>query len=123
MLANQLVGLITSAVAILMVQTAWIASLSTAQIEKVDGALRGVSSFVGAPEILADGVSEIFYALATSNSITGGLVAIFAMGVTIYMIVKGVAEGKRAKVGSSSNDNVPGKVRTSDKGNKGREVA
>lgn len=94
-LADRLVQLITSAVSLLMLQTAMIASISTPQIETAQQTIEEFGSITNVPTEMSNWFSELFQALATSNSITGGIVAIFTSGVIVYMIVKGTLEKKK----------------------------
>ena len=94
-LADRLVALTTSVVAVLMLQTSLIASITTPQIEKVKGYIEEFGSFTRIPEEISGWFEDLFQKLATSNSITGAIVAIFTSGVTVYMIVRGTVERKK----------------------------
>ena len=94
-LADRLVALTTSVVAVLMLQTSLIASISTPQIEAVKGYIEEFGSFARIPEEISGWFEDLFQRLATSNSITGVIVAIFTSGITVYMIVRGTVERKK----------------------------
>lgn len=97
MLADRLVQLITAAVSILILQTSMIASISTPEIETATSYLEEFGSIAMVPEEILGWFTDLFQKLATSNSITGALVAVFSSGMTVYMIVKGTVEGKKQK--------------------------
>lgn len=94
-LADRLVNLTTAVASVLMLQTSLIASITTPQIEKVKGYIEEFGSFANIPEQIAGWFTDLFQGLATSNTITGAIVAIFTSGITIYMIIRGTAEGKK----------------------------
>jgi hypothetical protein len=82
-------------VAVLMLQTSLIASITTPQIESVKGYIEEFGSFARIPEEISGWFTDLFQKLATSNSITGAIVAIFTSGITVYMIVRGTVERKK----------------------------
>ena len=94
-LADRLVALTTSVVAVLMLQTSLIASITTPQIETVKGYIEEFGSFAMIPEEISKWFVELFQKLATSNSITGAIVALFTSGITVYMIIRGTVERKK----------------------------
>ena len=94
-LADRLVALTTSVVAVLMLQTSLIASITTPQIETVKGYIEEFGSFALIPEEISVWFEDLFQKLATSNSITGAIVAIFTSGITVYMIIRGTVERKK----------------------------
>ena len=94
-LADRLVALTTSVVAVLMLQTSLIASITTPQIETMKGYIEEFGSFTRIPEEISGWFEDLFQRLATSNSITGVIVAIFTSGITVYMIVRGTVERKK----------------------------
>lgn len=94
-IASRLVQLVTSAVSILMLQTAMVASITTAEIEKGRETIEEIGSATNIPTEITTLTSNLFQDLATSNAITGALVAIFAGGVTLYMIIRGTIEKKK----------------------------
>lgn len=94
-LADRLVALTTSVVAVLMLQTSLIASITTPQIETVKGYIEEFGSIALIPEEISVWFEDLFQKLATSNSITGAIVAIFTSGITVYMIVRGTVERKK----------------------------
>ena len=96
-LADRLVNLTTSVVAVLMLQTSLIASISTPQIEKAKGYIEEFGSFAKIPEEISGWFTDLFQRLATSNTITGSVVAVFTSGITVYMIVRGTREGKKVE--------------------------
>lgn len=96
-LADRLVQLTTSIVSVLMLQTALIASISTPQIETAKSYIERFGSMAYVPEEISEVLTDIFQRLATSNSITGVLVAIFTIGLTAYIIIRGTVEGKRTE--------------------------
>lgn len=89
--------LIGAAVSVLMLQTAMIASYSTQVIEKAERALSRVSDVVGTPTEVNDVVNTMIQTFVVSNRITGIMVAIMVLTITIYMITKGTKEYKREK--------------------------
>lgn len=102
-LADRLVNLTTSVVAVLILQTSLIASISTPQIEKVKGYIDEFGSFANIPQTISGWFTDLFQRLATSNSITGVIVAVFTSGMTVYMIIRGTVEGKRLEKNVSSS--------------------
>ena len=96
-LADRLVNLTTAVASVLMLQTSLIASITTPQIEKVKGYIEEFGSFANIPEQIAGWFTDLFQGLATSNAITGAVVAVFTSGVTVYMIVRGVIEEKKLR--------------------------
>ena len=94
-LADRLVALTTSVVAVLMLQTSLIASITTPQIETVKGYIEEFGSIALIPEEISVWFEDLFQKLATSNSITGAIVAVFASGITVYMIIRGTVERKQ----------------------------
>lgn len=72
-----------------------IASISTPQINSITGAIEEFGSVTKAPDWVSEWLAGTFRTLATTNNITGMLVAIFAVTVTLYMIIRGTKEGKR----------------------------
>lgn len=101
-LADRLVGLITAAVAVLMLQTSLIASISGADFEKGKEQLEEFSSLTHAPDEMTELLSATAQELATSNTITGIAVVIFASGVTGYLIVRGIVEDKKISSAAKS---------------------
>ena len=94
-IASRLVQLVKSAVSILMLQTAMIASITTAEIEKAKETIEQVGSATNAPNEITVLTTNLFQDLATSNAITGGIVALLAGAVTLYMIIRGTIEKKK----------------------------
>ena len=94
-LADRLVALTASVAAVLMLQASLIASITTPQIESVKGYIEEFGSFARIPEEISGWFTDLFQKLATSNSITGAIVAIFTSGITVYMIVRGTVERKK----------------------------
>ena len=105
-LADRLVNLTTAAVSVLMLQTSLIASISTPQIETVKGYIEQFGSFANIPETISGWFTDLFQRLATSNSITGSIVAIFTSGITVYMIIRGTVERKKLEKSASSEKKV-----------------
>ena len=101
-LADRLVNLTTAAASVLMLQTSLIAGITTPQIEKVKGYIEEFGSFANIPERISGWFTSLFQSLATSNSITGAIVAIFTSGITVYMIIRGTTEGKKLEKKSYS---------------------
>lgn len=96
-LADRLVQLITATVSILILQTSLIASITTPEIETATSYIEEFGSIAMVPEEISGWFTDLFQKLATSNSITGVLVGVFSSGMTVYMIAKGTAEGKKQK--------------------------
>ena len=94
-LADRLVNLTTAVASVLMLQTSLIASITTPQIEKVKGYIEEFGSFANIPEQISWWFTNLFQRLATSNTITGTVVAVFTGGITVYMIIRGTREGKK----------------------------
>lgn len=95
-IASRLVQLITSAVSILMLQTALVASITTTEIEKAEEAINEINTAANVPTEITVITTELFQNLATTNAITGGIVAVFAGLVTLYMIIRGTIEKKKS---------------------------
>lgn len=95
-LAENAVQLIGAVVSVLMLQTAMIASYGTQVIEKAKAALSQVDEVAVLDEIrpLVDDLIETF---VVSNRITGILVLVAVITITVYMIAKGSIEYKKAK--------------------------
>ena len=94
-IASRLVQLVTSVVSILMLQTALIASITTTEIEKAKETIEQVGTATNVPTEITTLTTNLFQDLATSNAITGGIVAVFAGLVTLYMIIRGTIEKKK----------------------------
>ena len=90
----QLIGAVVS---VLMLQTAMIASYSTQVVEKTERVLSQVSDVVGTPTEVNDAVNTVIQTFVVSNRITGIMVAIMVLSITIYMIVKGSREYKKSE--------------------------
>ena len=95
MLADRLVQLTTAIVSVLMLQTSFIASISTPQIETMKGYIEEFGSLAFVPDKIATLFTNLFQSLALSNIITGVFVAVFSSWLTVYMIIRGTVEGKR----------------------------
>lgn len=95
-LAGNAVQLIGAVVSVLMLQTAMIASYGTQVIEETKATLAQMGDVVVLDEIslLADDLVETFVA---SNRITGMIVLVAVVVITVYMIVKGSLEYRKAK--------------------------
>lgn len=94
-LAENNVQLIGAAVSVLMLQTAMIASYGTQVIEEAKQALGQVGGAVSIPagaEKMADEIIQVF---VVSNRVTGVLVIIAVLAITVYMIVKGSREYRK----------------------------
>ncbi|MBR3052262.1 hypothetical protein IKG60_01415 [Candidatus Saccharibacteria bacterium] len=93
-LADRLVGLITAAVSVLMLQTSLVASVNGNEIEKGREYIEQFGAVARVPAEMTEILSETTQELATSNTVTGVLVVVFAGGVTWYMIIRGAIEEK-----------------------------
>lgn len=94
-LASRLVQLIASVVSVLMLQTAIIASVTSDQIIAAQNTIEQFNSLAHLPPEVLELSIESFQELATSNIITGTIVAIFVISTTLYMIIKGTIEKKK----------------------------
>lgn len=94
-LADRLVGLITAAVAVLMLQTSLVASINGTELEKGREYIEQFNAVTNAPAEMTEILSETTRELATSNTVTGILVVLFAGGITWYMIIRGAVEGRK----------------------------
>lgn len=94
-LAENNVQLIGAVVSILMLQTAMIASYGTQVIKEAKQALGQVGGVVSIPagaEKMADEIIQVF---VVSNRVTGVLVIIAVLAITVYMVVKGSREYRK----------------------------
>lgn len=94
-MAENSIQLIGATVSILMLQTAMIASYGAQAIEEAKNTLEQMSGIVNTSvemERTVDGLIQIF---VTSNRITGVLVIVVVLAITIYMIAKGSREYKK----------------------------
>ncbi len=94
-LADRTVALVTAAVSVLMLQTSLVASLNGPEIEISKAYLAEFSSLTSAPDEISEIISSSMEALATSNTITGVVVAMLAGGASSYMIIHGLSEKRR----------------------------
>ena len=95
-LAANSVQLIGAVVSILLLQTAMIASYGTLVIEKTRGALEHAGQITRVPTEVGDLINNLVQIFVVSNRITGVLVAVVVLGITVYMIVKGSREYKKS---------------------------
>lgn len=94
-LAGNSVQLIGAAVSVLMLQTSMIAGYGTRAIEDAKNALEQIGGVAKVPAEVGNVVDEMIQMFVASNRITGIIVAIVVLGITIYMIVKGGREYRK----------------------------
>ena len=94
-MAENNIQLIGATVSILMLQTAMIASYGAQAIEEARKALEGVSGIASASAEIEKAIDDLIQIFITSNRITGVLVIIVVLAITVYMIVKGSREYKK----------------------------
>lgn len=96
-IAQNGVQLIGAAVSALMLQTAMIASYGVQAIGEAQQTLSQMGEVAGVPVEVNNVANTMIQTFVASNRITGVLVAIVVLSITIYMIVKGSKEYKKSK--------------------------
>lgn len=94
-LAGSIVQFVGATVSILMLQTAMIASYGAQVLTNTVAALQQVEEAVNLPTEVNLVTNELVEAFVVSNRITGIVVGLIVLAVTIYMIVKGRREYRR----------------------------
>lgn len=94
-MAENSIQLIGATVSVLMLQTAMIASYGAQAIEEARKALEGVSGIASASAEMEKAIDDLIQIFITSNRITGVLVIVVVLAITVYMIVKGSREYKK----------------------------
>lgn len=94
-LAENNVQLIGAVVSVLMLQTAMIASYGARAIEEAKQTLGQMSGIVSVPAGVEKMADEIIQVFVVSNRVTGVLVIIAVLAITVYMIVKGSREYRK----------------------------
>lgn len=91
-LAENNVQLIGAVVSVLMLQTAMIASYGTQAMEEAKNTLEQMGGIVNVPTEVARATDDLIQIFVTSNRVTGVLVIVVVLAITVYMIVKGGRE-------------------------------
>lgn len=94
-LAENNVQLIGAVVSVLMLQTAMIASYGARAIEEAKQTLGQMGGMVNVPAGVEKMADEIIQVFVVSNRVTGALVIIAVLAITVYMIVKGSREYRK----------------------------
>ena len=94
-LAENNVQLIGAVVSVLMLQTAMIASYGTQAIEEAKKTLEQMGGVVSVPAEVARTTDDLIQIFVASNRVTGVLVIIAVLAITVYMIVKGNREYRK----------------------------
>lgn len=94
-LAKNNVQLIGAVVSILMLQTAMIASYGVQAIEEARRMLEQMSGITNVPAEVERATNDLIQTFVASNRVTGVLVIILVLAITVYMIVKGNREYKK----------------------------
>lgn len=95
-MAENSIQLIGATVSVLMLQTAMIASYEAQAIEEARKALEEASGITGASAAIEKAIDDLIQIFITSNRITGVLVIVVVLAITVYMIVKGSREYKKS---------------------------
>lgn len=95
-LAGNSVQLIGAVVSVLMLQTAMIASYGTQAIEDAKNTLAQIGDVAKVPTEVNEIINEMIQVFVASNRITGILVAVMVLGITVYIIVKGSREYRKS---------------------------
>ena len=96
-IAENSVRLISAVVSVLMLQTAMIASYGAQVIEETQKTLTEIEELAGVPTDMNYITNDMIQTFVASNRVTGVLVIVLVLGITIYMIVKGSKEYKKSK--------------------------
>lgn len=91
-LAENNVQLIGAVVSVLMLQTAMIASYGVRAIEEARRMLEQMSGITNVPAEVERATNDFIQIFVVSNRVTGVLVIILVLAITVYMIVKGNKE-------------------------------
>ena len=94
-MAENSIQLIGATVSVLMLQTAMIASYGAQAIEEARKALEEASGITGASAAIEKAIDDLIQIFITSNRITGVLVIVVVLIITVYMIVKGSREYRK----------------------------
>lgn len=94
-MAENSIQLIGATVSVLMLQTAMIASYGAQAIEEARKALEEASGIAGASAEIEKVIDDLIQIFITSNRITGVLVIVVVLIITVYMIVKGSREYRK----------------------------
>lgn len=94
-MAENSIQLIGATVSILMLQTSMIVSYGAQAIEEAKNTLEQMSGIVNTSVEMERTVDDLIQIFATSNRITGILVIVVVLAITVYMIVKGSREYKK----------------------------
>ena len=94
-LAENNVQLIGAVVSVLMLQTAMIASYGTQAIEEAKKALEQMGGMVSVPTEVVMAADDLIQVFVASNRVTGVLVIVVVLAITVYMIVKGSREYRK----------------------------
>lgn len=96
-LAKNNMQLIGATVSILMLQTAMIASYGAQAVEEAGQTLKRMSGITDIPADIEKATNDLVQIFVTSNRVTGVLVIVVVLAITIYMIVKGNREYKKSQ--------------------------
>lgn len=96
-MAGNTVRLIGAVVSVLMLQTAMIASYGIDIVEQARNTIDQIENIAGVPAELETMTDNLIRTFVESNRITGILVLVAVILITIYMIVKGGIEYKKAR--------------------------
>ena len=94
-MAENSIQLIGATVSILMLQTSMIASYGAQAIGEARKALEEASGIASASAEIEKAIDDLIQIFITSNRITGVLVIVVVLAITVYMIVKGSREYKK----------------------------
>lgn len=94
-LAENNVQLIGAVVSVLMLQTAMIASYGTQAIEEAKKVLEQMGGIVNVPAEVAKAADDLIQIFVASNRVTGALVIVVVLAITVYMIVRGSREYRK----------------------------
>ena len=95
-MAENSIQLIGATVSVLMLQTAMMASYGAQAIEEAKNTLEQMSGIVNTSVEMERTVDDLIQIFITSNRITGVLVIVVVLAITVYMIVKGSREYKKS---------------------------
>lgn len=96
-LAKNNMQLIGATVSILMLQTAMIASYGAQAVEEAGQTLKRMSGVIDIPADIEKATNDLVQIFVTSNRVTGVLVIVVVLAITIYMIIKGNREYKKSQ--------------------------
>lgn len=94
-MAENSIQLIGATVSILILQTSMIASYGAQAIEEAKNTLEQMSGIVNTSVEMERTVDDLIQIFVTSNRITGILVIVVVLAITVYMIVKGSREYRK----------------------------